>query len=394
MQEVRALEDDTNCCLEENIRSGTTKTRIKNSRLTILNLSNSLVKFTTVLFLASISLHLLSHGTYCPSYFLLNIKKTHDISKASNKDMIFIILLLLLPINPITTRADEPVYKPLCSDSTYTSNSSFEINLKDLLSVLPSSSSLSGFSSTIMGSASADDENSSNRYYVYGLALCRGNLTTEDCLICVKDASKRIIDACPYSLSATVFYEVCHVRYSNENFISKLVYAAKHPTRGDINNNIASNSWNSTKQRILDPRVYSAILDNLIKEIVSDDEASNPSGKMFTTREANLDSTSTKLYGLGQCTRDLSKEDCHRCLTQAKRDIGINEGYEGGFVVDNSCNLRYEMYPFYLVQAQPGKKKKIVTITISVSIPLLVLFVVIALSYWAYCRNNKIKRGI
>ncbi|KAI3965680.1 hypothetical protein MKX01_010637 [Papaver californicum] len=313
-------------------------------------------------------------------------------SKASYRNMIIIILLLLSSINDIT-RADEPVYKPLCSDSNYTSNSSFENNLKLLLNSLPSNTSLSGgFYNTSIGISDDDDENDGTNY-VYGLSLCRGDLNEEDCLNCVKDASNRILDACPNRLFATLFYEICHVRYSNENLFSKMVYAAKkYPTPGGINlkNDTTSNSWNSTKQSILDPKIYSSILDNLIDETVSDDATSDPSGKMFTTKEANLDSTRSKLYGLGQCTRDLSKKDCHQCLTQAQGDIGTAEGYEGGFVVDNSCNLRYEMYPFYHVQARPWKKKKIIAITVSVS--LLVLSVV-ALSSWAYCRYNKTKRG-
>ncbi|KAI3831220.1 hypothetical protein MKX03_034006 [Papaver bracteatum] len=307
------------------------------------------------------------------------MSRVHDICKTKFKD-IFIILLLLQLINAATTQADEPIYSPLCSTGVnYTSNSLFETNLKLLLSSLPSKTSVSGgFYNTSIGTA------------VYGLALCRGDLTREECLNCVDNASKRIIDACPNSLSATIFYEVCHVRYSDVNFFSEMVYAAKYPTRGNINNKSSSNSnnWNSTEQNIVDSKIYSLVVDKLISEIVSE---APDSGKMFSAKEANVESTSSKLYGLGQCTRDLSKDKCHQCLTQAQGDIATNDGNEGGFVVDNSCNLRYELYPFYRVHPPPGKKRRAITITVS----LLAVLIVVVLGSWAYCqcRYSKSKRG-
>ncbi|KAI3948671.1 hypothetical protein MKW98_027737, partial [Papaver atlanticum] len=307
------------------------------------------------------------------------MSRLHDISKTRFKDIfIILLLLLLLLINAVTTRADEPIYSPLCTGSSYTSNSPFETNLKLLLSSLPSKTSVSGgFYNTSIGIPA-----------VYGLALCRGDLTREECLNCVDNGSKRIIDACPNSLSATIFYEVCHVRYSEVNFFSEMVYAAKYPARGGINNNNNSipNNWNNTKQTIVDPKIYSGVLDKLISKIVS--EASDSSDKMFATKEANLDGTSSTLYGLGQCTRDLSKEKCHQCLTQAKGDLAVKEGTEGGFVVDNCCNLRYELYLFYRVQPPPGKKRRATTIAVSV----LALIIFVALGSWAYCRYGKSKR--
>ena len=68
--------------------------------------------------------------------------------------------------------------------------------------------------------------------------------------------------------------------------------------------------------------------------------------KMYATGEVELEE-SKKLYGLTQCTKDLSSSDCKKCL-----DDGISrlpnccDGKEGGRVVSGSCNIRYEIYPF------------------------------------------------
>ncbi|MCL7023822.1 hypothetical protein MKW94_011864, partial [Papaver nudicaule] len=298
-------------------------------------------------------------------------------------DTFIVLLLVLLLMNVITTRADEPIYSPICTGSKDNTSSSFEDNRKLLLSALPSNTSLSGgFYNTSIGIPA-----------VYGLALCRGDLTREECLNCVDNGSKRLIEACQNNSSATIFYEVCHVRYSDVNFFSHMDFAGKYPTRGSIgsNNNSTSDKWNSTKQDIVDSKSYSRVLGKLMTEIVS--EASDASGKMFATKEANLDDTSNKLYGLGQCTRDLSKKDCRQCLTQAQGDIAIDEGNEGGFIVDNSCNLRYELYPFYRIQPPPGKKR-IIAITVGAFLSALVLVLLALGGTWAYCRYRKTKREL
>ncbi|KAE8673475.1 hypothetical protein F3Y22_tig00111783pilonHSYRG00451 [Hibiscus syriacus] len=71
-----------------------------------------------------------------------------------------------------------------------------------------------------------------------------------------------------------------------------------------------------------------------------------PGAKKFAARAtpANLSSVQT-LYSLGQCTPDLSSSDCDRCLRFA---IGnLRRGSQGGRVLSPSCNVRYEIYPFY-----------------------------------------------
>ncbi|OVA13144.1 Protein kinase domain [Macleaya cordata] len=229
-----------------------------------------------------------------------------------------------------------PFYTICSSTSNYTSNSSFESNLLSLLKSLPSKTSLSGIYNTSIGTTVADT--------VYGLALCRGDITLEDCQNCIGNASRGIIEECPTGKDATVFYESCQVRYSDQNFFSSMVYAGKSPT------------WNNTKQNILDPEQYSVILRSLMTNI-SNRAAFDPSNSMFATGEANLTSSHT-LYVLGQCTKDISKNDCYKCLNGAVREIvGCCSTDEGGIVVDNNCNLRYELYRFYqvgVVRASPG----------------------------------------
>ncbi|KAL4368041.1 hypothetical protein GQ457_05G034250 [Hibiscus cannabinus] len=70
---------------------------------------------------------------------------------------------------------------------------------------------------------------------------------------------------------------------------------------------------------------------------------------MYATKEVKL-SSSLKLYGLVQCTPDLTVPDCQSCLrsaialAQVPNASGVKQG---GKVLTPNCNIRYETYLFY-----------------------------------------------
>nr|KYP33854.1 Putative cysteine-rich repeat secretory protein 61 [Cajanus cajan] len=56
---------------------------------------------------------------------------------------------------------------------------------------------------------------------------------------------------------------------------------------------------------------------------------------------------STTLYGMTQCTRDLSNTNCTKCLDDAlSKLLDCCDGNQGGRVLKGSCNFRYEIFPF------------------------------------------------
>ncbi|KAL3615193.1 hypothetical protein CASFOL_040854 [Castilleja foliolosa] len=58
----------------------------------------------------------------------------------------------------------------------------------------------------------------------YGLALCRGDVTPDDCKKCVNNAAITLIDTnhCPGSRSAVIWRDYCLFKYSDVNFFGKL----------------------------------------------------------------------------------------------------------------------------------------------------------------------------
>uniref|UniRef100_A0A803NCR9 Gnk2-homologous domain-containing protein n=1 Tax=Chenopodium quinoa TaxID=63459 RepID=A0A803NCR9_CHEQI len=71
--------------------------------------------------------------------------------------------------------------------------------------------------------------------------------------------------------------------------------------------------------------------------------ANNRSGIKFTAKAVNF-TRSIALYALEQCTPDLTPNECSQCLTRAITQLSVMQGSR---VLQPSCNVRYEIYPFY-----------------------------------------------
>ncbi|KAK1556426.1 hypothetical protein Q3G72_004879 [Acer saccharum] len=212
-----------------------------------------------------------------------------------------------------------------CPDSSvYTPNSPFEQNLKLLLQSLSSNTSLNG---GFYNSSIGDDTNR-----VYGQALCRGDANHTACQVCIENAVQDILKNCS-SEDAIIWYDLCQIHYSSQNFFSiNTGYYGKFPDSND------------QRKRISDPVLLTEVLKYLMDNITS--EASSDPLK-FAVGEINF-IKSNNIYGLAQCTRDISASYCNSCLSSASVELVDKYGdLEGGIVVDSNCNVRFELQRFY-----------------------------------------------
>ncbi|TXG47123.1 hypothetical protein EZV62_026417 [Acer yangbiense] len=212
-----------------------------------------------------------------------------------------------------------------CPDSSvYTPNSPFEQNLKLLLQSLSSNTSLNG---GFYNSSIGDDTNQ-----VYGQALCRGDANHTACQDCIENAVQDILKNC-ISEDATIWYDLCQIHYSSQYFFSiNTGYYGKFPDSND------------QRRRISDPVLLTKVLKYLMDNITS--EASSDPLK-FAAGEINF-IKSNNIYGLAQCTRDISARYCDSCLSSASVELIDKYGdLEGGIVVDSNCNVRFELQRFY-----------------------------------------------
>lgn len=101
-------------------------------------------------------------------------------------------------------------YRYACLDqSSVPPTTTYQTNLNNVISSLSSDSATSnGFGNRTSGS---DDQNN----MVYGLYLCRGDVNTSLCHSCVQNYSRLLMQHCPNSASAILWYPFCLVRYNN-----------------------------------------------------------------------------------------------------------------------------------------------------------------------------------
>ncbi|XP_021746906.1 cysteine-rich receptor-like protein kinase 10 [Chenopodium quinoa] len=292
--------------------------------------------------------------------------------------MVMLISLTLLLVFQLVIPSSQAFdYFTNCTGSSnYTQNSQYQKNLGNLLAELTAKASLSGFYYTSVGQI--PDK-------VYGLYLCRGGIGSQGCGQCAYVAQGSILKECPIQIWAVLWYDNCMLRFSNESFYHQM---------DDYPSNVAWNPENITSN---ETQAFSKVLNNTMMDMTP--EIVNSKVK-FGTKMASI-TGSKKLYTLGQCTLDLSADDCGRCLKIA---IGKLPMMLGGRALLPSCNVRFEVSPFYgntvntsfLLSAiinststvtRDKQQKRLSHIAIAVSIP--VIFAILLLAGAFCCIYNR-----
>ncbi|KAJ8627942.1 hypothetical protein MRB53_021249 [Persea americana] len=296
--------------------------------------------------------------------------------------LLFTFLLSLSIFHPLTTA--QPLNRKCETALNYTSNSTYASNLNTLLASLPSNASRNnGFYNTTVGP---------NQDTVYGLVLCRGDVTPAICQSCLDGAIKEIKQLCPNNKIAAIWYEYCQLRYSDKRFFSLMEDAGKITLV-----NTAS---------ITNPTEFLPVLKDLLSNL-SNKAANDPSLGMFATEETKF-MGSQDVYGLAQCTRDLSMNDCRRCLEGAAGDVmGCCSSNRGARVLTTSCNLRFELYPFYTASdpgptpptpalpnpTSKGSDRKSPQIIIAIVVPIVVVLGLFFIIITCYIRRKPKKKS-
>ncbi|KAJ0081494.1 hypothetical protein Patl1_12060 [Pistacia atlantica] len=203
----------------------------------------------------------------------------------------------------------------------FTINSTYHSNLNILLSSLPSYNNLVSHATT-----TGQVPNK-----VYGLFLCRGDLNSTACQDCVVSATRDVTRYCPIKKEAVIWYDECHLRYSNiEPFFSSW--------------NRGPSIWKPDAGNVTEPGNFDDLVSSLISE-AANKAAYSPN--KFAAVKKKSSSVNQTLYGLVQCTQDLSISDCFICLQEANSQLpSCCGGKKGGRVLTSSCNVRFELYPF------------------------------------------------
>ncbi|KAK1375182.1 Cysteine-rich receptor-like protein kinase 41 [Heracleum sosnowskyi] len=205
------------------------------------------------------------------------------------------------------------------TSGNYTINSIYKTNLNGALVKLYSAAntSKSGFYNASVGKDSGT---------VNVLVLCRGDVQPDICRSCVKDSANNLTKLCPNQKEAVVWYDECMLRYSNNSVLKNLVH---EPIRELFSVKNATDTLQFSKD-------LGVLLANVRKKAIE--------LKFATGNRTGPDHKT--IYGLMQCTPDLSVDDCHDCLDKAI-DNDIPPGKIGAEIMKPSCRLRFEIARFY-----------------------------------------------
>ncbi|KAF0905243.1 hypothetical protein E2562_003846 [Oryza meyeriana var. granulata] len=252
--------------------------------------------------------------------------------------MLVLLLLLLLAVSsPAPAAGDEAVpvvnsIASICNSTavkrTYQPNSKFEANLNSLFAVLSKNASASGYAAGAFGAAPDT---------AYGLVLCRGDFTGNDCSAArLASSFQEALSFCSYSKDVTVYHDQYQLRYSDQDVLTG---AANSPETVAWNMNNISDASDDVVV------AFDALVAQLVNAVA--DKASNAS-RRYAAGLAGFEPEMKTVYAIAQCTPDLSPAQCRTCL------VGIIgqmpkwfSGRVGGRIVGVRCDIRYETDLFF-----------------------------------------------
>ncbi|XP_061364768.1 cysteine-rich receptor-like protein kinase 25 [Gastrolobium bilobum] len=229
-----------------------------------------------------------------------------------------------------TTSAQSPNYVgDDCRNSTEEAlTTTYQTNLNKILSWLSSDATTSkGYNNTIIGNNTVDA--------IYGLYDCRGDVTGSFCQFCVSTAASAISQRCPNRSSAVIWYNFCILRYSNHDFIGNLT---------------TNPSWQIVgSKNITNPEELQKA-ENHMQSLVR--EATVETNQLYAMGKFNL-SPAEERYGLVQCSRDLTNDECSQCLEAMLNEVPKCCGTKLGWqVLAPSCLIKYDDFMFYQITNQ------------------------------------------
>ncbi|OVA11174.1 Protein kinase domain [Macleaya cordata] len=243
-----------------------------------------------------------------------------------------LFFLLLLQNIPLIQAQDILIACPVPAfSSNYTSGSQFETNLKTHL--LPSLISNGSFNNGFFNTSSGNNPDNT----VYGLAQCRGDISMDDCRTCLNTSSVLMLQKCPNRKDVTMRLDLCLLRFSNSRFFSQVDSGFRV---------MVIYPQNVSGDQVAYNRQLGDLMENL-----SSRATLNPS--KFETGSVRYNDFSN-IYGMVQCTQDLSSTSCSSCLQTM---IGVIpsccSGKIAGHVLTKSCFVRFQDSIFYELLPPP-----------------------------------------
>lgn len=227
-------------------------------------------------------------------------------------------------------------FATVCSNAKYMANSTYQYNVHHATAYLasyPTYNTGTGFGFATVTYGDPPD-------VVYGLGLCRGD--TPDwltCYECLGTASVVAPTLCPYDRDTTLFYDGCIMRFSDKDFLGTKDNEPVVMLNSSVVKPAAvAGSFDTLVNHLLDMATEQAAASDVLSMKMATGEAVFGAGDQQTT-----------VYTLVQCTPSLTPGECSGCLKKVMDTMALRRpGSLGQRVAGVRCNIRFEVYPFYV----------------------------------------------
>ncbi|PWA86224.1 hypothetical protein CTI12_AA142130 [Artemisia annua] len=164
---------------------------------------------------------------------------------------------------------------------------------------------------------------------VWGLASCRGYLSTANCVACF-DYAVAQLKVCGLGNGAHAFYNGCEVRYGNNNFYDDYTKQAGIVMCG-----------NTTSPQAAD---FRKATDSLLSDLRT---AAPKTSNFYAASSRRISNGNGNVYAIAQCNLNLSQSICEDCLDSRYTSLGACIPGTTGRAVDIGCFMRYSRTPFF-----------------------------------------------
>lgn len=173
-----------------------------------------------------------------------------------------------------------------------------------------------------------------------GFMQCRLDLNQPNCSFCIKYAKNTILRLCPNSTFVVAWFNGCYIKYSQNNNNNNI--------QDNENNTTITNVFNyscSTKPPLKDRAHYDPALETLLLYLRAE-----VTHRWFAYGELTYGKNGGKIYGMVDCLRVSTAEECDSCVGKGIERVEEQcGGRVGGFVVvDGLCLVWHESFKFFL----------------------------------------------
>nr|CAB3454551.1 unnamed protein product [Digitaria exilis] len=220
----------------------------------------------------------------------------------------------------------------------YSAGSAYATDLQQLISDLQTKASTSpALFASSSGDAGADT--------VYGLMLCRGDISASDCFDCGTRAGQDVEQFCNRTRDTALVYNQCYVRVSPVDFLASPNNTGLVQLRAGVSipAGVDVGAYDAAVTQLLNATSRYAV------DSSSSSSSSSAAARMYfaTGQLVGLDPRVPNIWSTAQCAGDLSPEQCRGCLgvlvARWWNGSGFDLNEEGARLTGSRCNLRSEL---------------------------------------------------